>query len=199
MTGRIEVLSMDDAAGCIRAEDGARVSFRVSEITFGDATHLAVGQLVTFDMERGTSPRAFNIRIEKHHYNGHEKDKLWQSIRYLDFDQTGNVRKYKFERLTPGGEAFKRLSVPTCIVLKHRIGIQDGPMLCLRLVMAELDDSDATEQAPFRRLLTDHDMLCHLASRPVPRRSVFGRRPGAANTLPPTHAWRGTGPRYPVA
>jgi cold shock CspA family protein len=196
VTGRIEALSTDDAAGSIRAEDGVQVHFRVSEVTFGDTSAMAVGQLVTFDMERGKSPKAFNIRVEKQHYKGHEKDKLWQAIRYVGFEQTGNVRKYNFERLTPREETIRAVvSVDMALFLKHHIGIQDGPMLCLRLVMAELDSSNASGEAPFRRSLTDHDMQYHLASRPTPEKKRFGRRPGPANTLPPTHAWRGNGPR----
>jgi hypothetical protein len=195
VTGRIEAISTDHAAGSIRAEDGVKVSFRVSEVTSGDPSSMAVGQLVTFDMERGKSPRAFNIRVDKHHYKGHEKDKLWQAIRYMGFEQAGNVRTYNFERLVPRGEAVKAIvSADLSLFLKYHVGIQDGPMLCLRLVMAELDDSSALGLSPFRRCLTDHDMQCHLASRRLPEKKRFGRRTGSP-TLPPTHSWRGVGPR----
>ncbi len=196
MIGRIEALSVDDEAGCIQAEDGVKVSFRVSEVAFGDPSDMAVGQLVTFDMERGKAPRAFNIRVEKRHYKGQEKDKLWQAFRYMGFEQAGNVREYSFERLSPREEAVKAVvSVDLALFLKHHVGLQDGPMLCMRLVMAELDGSKATDETPFRRSLTDHDMQYHLASRPVAEKKRFARRAGAANTLPATHAWRGTGPR----
>jgi cold shock CspA family protein len=195
MTGRIELLSTDDSAGYIRAEDGVKVSFRVSEVKLRDATDLAVGQMVTFDMERSQAPRAFNIRVEKRHYNAHEKDKLWQAIRYVGFEQTGNIRLYKFERQVPREEAVSAIvSADMALFLKHKIGIQDGPMLCLRLVVAEIEGTNASEDAPYRRSLTDHDMLCHLAARRAPEKR-FGRRPGRTTTLPPTHAWRGTGPR----
>jgi hypothetical protein len=196
VTGRIEALSTDDAAGWIRAEDGVKASFRLSEVELSDAPYMAVGQLVTFDMERGKSPRAFNIRLEKHHYKGHEKERLWQSIRYMGFEQAGNVRAYNFQRVLPREEIVKAVvSADLSLFLKHRIGIQEGPMLCLRLVMAELESSHATMQSPFQRALTDHDMLYHLASRPSAEKKRFGRRPGPATTLPQTHAWRGTGPR----
>jgi hypothetical protein len=173
-----------------------KVSFRMSEVLCDDASDMVVGRLVTFDMERGKSPRAFNIRIEKRHYNGHEKDRHWQSIRYLDYDQTGNIRDFKFERRSQGGEAISAIvSADLSLFSRHKIGIQDGPMLCLRLVMAELDGSNATGQSPFRRSLTDHDMLYHLASRPVADKKRFGRRATPASSLPPNHSWRGTGPR----
>jgi cold shock CspA family protein len=195
MTGRIELLSTTDSAGYIRAEDGAKVSFRVTEVKVRDATDLAVGQMVTFDLELSQSPRAFNIRVEKRHYNAHEKDKLWQAIRYVGFEQEGNIRSYKFERQIPREEAVSAVvNADMALFLKHKIGLQDGPMLCLRLVVAEIDGSTGTDQTPYRRSLTDHDMLCHLASRRAPEKR-FGRRPGRTTTLPPTHAWRGTGPR----
>lgn len=197
MTGKIESLGTEDGAGIIRAEDGVKVSFRMSEIVFGDhATDVAVGQLVTFDMERGRFPRAFNIHVENRSYRGQEKDKLWQSIRYLDYTQAGNIREYKFERRSQDGETVSAIvSADLSLFSRHKVGIQDGPMLCLKLVMAELENSNATSDSPFRRSLTDHDLLYHLASKPVPEKKRFGRRSPASASLPQNHSWRGTGPR----
>jgi cold shock CspA family protein len=196
VTGRIEALSTTDAAGQIRAEDGVKVSFRISEVSCDDASDMVVGQLVTFDMERGKCPRAFNIRVEKRHYKGQEKDRHWQSIRYLDYDQSGNIREFKFVRHSPDGVAISAIiSADLSLFSRHSIGIQDGPMLCLRVVMAELDGSNATGQSPFRRSLTDHDMLYHLASRPEAEKKRFGRRTIPGTPLRANHSWRAATPR----
>jgi cold shock CspA family protein len=197
VTGKIEVLGTDGRAGLIRAEDGVKVSFRMSEVAFeDDASDVAAGQRVTFDMERGRVPRAFNIHVENRHYRGQERDKLWQSIRYLDYNQSGNIRDFQFERHVPNGGVVRAIvSADLSLFSEHKVGIQDGPMLCLRLVMAELESSNATEESPFRRSLTDQDMLYHLASRRVPEKKRFGRRPTASTSFPPNHGWRGTAQR----
>ena len=194
MTGKIEVLCAHNNAGSIRSIDGVLVRFHLSEVVSGDASDMAVGHNVTFDMERGGSPRAFNIRMEKRRTRDHDHEKLWQAIRYVDFDQNGNVREYKFERVSVNGESVGAIvSADVSLFSKHHVGIQDGPMLCLRLVMAEIDGSSATGQSPFRRSLTDQDMIYHL-SKVTPPKKRYSRRP-TTSSFPSAHAWRGTAPR----
>lgn len=196
MTGRIEVLDTESTPGFIRAEDGVVVHFRLSEVATRYARDLAVGQLVTFDMENGNPPKAFNIKIEKRHYTSHGVEKRPQPVRYLGFEQMGNVRAYKFERLSPGGERqTATVSTDLALFLAHHIGLQDGPALCLRLVTAELDGIDPDSRLPFQRLLTDADMLAHLASRPVAAKRSHTIRTNFANSSAGKHVWRGSGPR----
>jgi cold shock CspA family protein len=194
MTGRIEVLDTEDTPGLIRSEDGAVVHFRLSAVVVRHAEDLAVGQLVTFDLERGSPPRAFNIKTEKRHYTTPAAEKRQQPIRYLGFDQIGNVRAYKFERHSPGGETqTATVSTDLALFLTHRVGLQDGPALCLRLVTAELDGACAGGRVPFQRSLTDADMLAHLASRPVAEKKNRTTRTNLANSYAGKHLWRGSG------
>lgn len=180
MTGRIEALSRKDAEGAIRAEGGATVHFRLSEVALRDAADLAVGQLVTFDVERGDPPNAFNIFAKRQQNSSKEMERRQEALRYLGFEQTGNVRSYKFERLSPSGETDRAVvSADLSLFHRHEVGIQEGPTLCLRLVTAELDGfntTNATGDSPFQRSLTDHDMLNHLAACAVRRRKGSPRR-----------------------
>jgi cold shock CspA family protein len=196
MTGRIEVLDTDGTPGFIRSEEGGVVHFRLSDVAVRHAVDLAVGQLVTFEMERGNPPKAFNIKIEKRHYTSHGVEKRPQPVRYLGFEQTGNIRAYQFERLSPGGEKqTATLSADLTLFLTHNVGLQDGPALCLGLVAAELDVADSDSRVPYQRSLTDADMLAHLASRPVTERKNRSIRSNLANTNAGKHVWRGSGPR----
>jgi hypothetical protein len=172
------------------------VHFQLSQVAVRHAGDLAVGQLVTFEMEKGNPPKAFNIKIEKRHYTTHGAEKRQQPVRYLGFEQTGNVRAYKFERLSPGGEKqTATVSTDLALFLTHHIGLQDGPVLCLRLVTAELDGIDSDSRLPFQRSLTDADMLAHLASRPTAEKRSRSIRSNLANVNAGKHVWRGTGPR----
>jgi cold shock CspA family protein len=196
MTGRIEVLDTEGTPGFIRSEEGMVVHFQLSQVAVRHAGDLAVGQLVTFEMEKGNPPKAFNIKIEKRHYTTHGAEKRQQPVRYLGFEQTGNVRAYKFERLSPGGEKqTATVSTDLALFLTHHIGLQDGPVLCLRLVTAELDGIDSDSRLPFQRSLTDADMLAHLASRPTAEKRSRSIRSNLANVNAGKHVWRGTGPR----
>lgn len=54
-------------------------------------------------------------------------------LRYLGFDQTLNRRTYRFEGLTKGEPSVRYvITADLGMFLKHRIGIQDGPGLCVR-------------------------------------------------------------------
>jgi cold shock CspA family protein len=196
MTGRIEVLDTDNRPGFIRSEDGALVQFRLSEVTARQGNDLVVGQLVTFDVEQGNPPKAFSIKIEKRHYTSHGAEKRQQPVRYNGFEQSGNIRAYKFERLSPEGETQTAVvSTDLALFLKHRIGIQDGPALCLRLVTTEMNDARIDTQQPYLRTLTDEDMRAHTASRVVPEKRKHTTRANAANARARRHSWGSSGPR----
>jgi len=98
-------------------------------------------------------------------------------LRYMGFRQSGPMREYRFERLQPG-HPIETLMVSADMALfrKHRVGIQEGPGICLR----------ALETAPvpvgLAQALTDQHMLAYLATRPAarpkPRHFPPPRRPG---------------------
>jgi cold shock CspA family protein len=197
MTGRIEALGSETSPGFIKAENDVIAFFNASDVSPRGAKDLAVGQLVTFDLEKGDSWPAVNISVERQHYGSHGAEKIQRSVRYMGFKQTGNIRAYEFERLSPeGATQTATVSTDLALFLKHHVRIQDGPALCLRLAMAELDVDNADGWSPIKRSLTDQDMQVHLPQRATtPKKRLGGRRP-APNPNVGKH-WRGTGPRVP--
>ena len=176
MTGRIKILSNGSESGVIKAEDGINVHFDATAVLAYDVTNLAVGQLVSYDLSDGSSPKALNVCVQKAHHLPNAEEKRLQTIRlrYAGFEQTGNIRVYRFERISPG-EDTETFVVNTDMTLftKHRVGIQEGPALCLRLMLAELDAAGGVSPAGLQCSLTDRDMLAYLATRPAP-----GSKPG---------------------
>jgi cold shock CspA family protein len=181
--------------GFIKAENGISALFYASQVPSQDAKGLAVGQLVTFDIETGHPPQAVNISVEKKHYTPHGTEKRPQSIRYVGFQQQGNIRAYRFERPSSSGEVQTAVvSSDLALFVTHHVGLQDGPALCQRLAAAELDRMGPDEQAPVERSITKQDLLAHLADRATPAK----KRPGGWSTSAGARAtnspWRGTKP-----
>jgi cold shock CspA family protein len=179
MTGKINMLSSENASGFIMAENGLRVHFDSSAVLAYDAACLEVGQLVTFDLMNGHDRKAVNVCVHKQNITplAAEKRRENPSLRYMGFEQTDSIRAYMFERVSPG-ETTRGYLVTTDLALfvKHHVGIQEGPALCLRLLMEELAAADEAAQPPWRRSLTDEDMLAHVASRPSPKTRPGPRR-----------------------
>ena len=196
MTGRVEVLSTLGMPGFIKSENGISAFFYASQVPSQDAKGLAVGQLVTFEIETGTPPHAVNISVEKKHYTPHGTEKRPQSIRYVGFEQQGNVRVYRFERPSSSGEMQTAVvSSDLALFTAHHVGLQDGPALCQRLAVAELDRLSPETQAPVQRSITKQDLLAHLADRAAPPKKRPGGWSTSATARAVGHAWRGTKPR----
>ncbi len=190
MTGRIKNLNVGSGAGFIESENGLRFHFDSCAVLAYDVTYLAVGQLVTFDLEAGGNPKAVNICLQRSHQAAHPEGKKKETtLRYVGFDQTKGIRTYRFER-TSMGEETETFAVTTDMALftKHRIGIQEGPALCLHVLVAGLE----TPPASGPRLecsLTEEHMLTYLASKPVPgSRPHHKRIPRAAAAAAAPHA-----------
>lgn len=175
MNGRIEVLSTENSPGLIKAENGVSARFSASEVAAHDTKGLAIGQLVTFDLEKGDPPKAVNISIERQHYIlSHGAGKRPQSFRYLGFEQNGNIRVYRFERFSADADAQTAVvTIDLDLFVKHRVGIQDGPALCLELVTAEYDAAGPEAQT-LQRSLTDQDMRVYLAAHAPPEKRRYG-------------------------
>jgi cold shock CspA family protein len=172
MTGRIKNLNTGNASGFIKAENGSSVRFHSSAVLAYDINSLALGQLVTFDLDGGNYPKAVNVCVHNEHQVGHAPKKRPETIplRYMGFEQKESIRAYRFQRITPGEETKAFIvTIDLALFTKHHVSIQEGPALCLHLLMVELDAAIAAQQPPFERSLTDQDMLAHLASRPVPK------------------------------
>jgi hypothetical protein len=179
MTGIIKSLDSVSASGVITAEDGLIVSFCPSAMLAYDVPILAIGQVVSFDLEGGRCPKALNVCVRRapQVLNAHEKRLEMTRLRYMGFEQVGSIRSYRFERFAPG-EQKTTFTVNTDLALftKHHVGIQEGPALCLHLLAAELDLAGAAARTLFQCSLTDREILAHLASRPVPRAKHGSKR-----------------------
>jgi cold shock CspA family protein len=187
MTGRIKTLSNETASGVIRTENGMSVPFDSAAILAYDATCLAVGQLVTFEVETGSRAKAFNICVQKSQAVASVPDKRVEimRVRFAGFDQTDSIRTYRFE-LIANGEETKTFAVTADLSLfrKHRIGIQEGPALCLKVLLSELENLTPEEEVT-HWALTDQNMLDHLASRPVPGKKPGPRRTARSSSMAP--------------
>ncbi len=172
MTGRIKSLDVASGSGVISAEDGSIVGFCPSAVLAYDIPTLAIGQAVSFDREDGRCPKALNIYVQwvSQTVNAKEKRSQITRLRYIGLEHRGNIRAYLFERLT-AGEKKRTFAVDADLALfaKHHVGMQEGPALCLHLLVDELDAEDTLVRTLFKSSLSDREMLAHLASRPTPR------------------------------
>ncbi len=186
MTGTIKSVDSASASGVITAEDGLMVGFCPSSVPAYGVPILAIGQVVSFDLEGGRRPKALNVCVQPapRDLTAPEKRQETTRLRYLGFEHRGNMRAYLFEGLTPGSEK-RTFTVDADLTLftRHHVGIQEGPALCLHLLAAELEVGGAAARTSSQCSLTDREMLAHLASRPVPR-----AKHGPKSTLPESGA-----------
>jgi hypothetical protein len=178
MTGRIRSLSPGNGSGLIAGDNGVSAHFLSSAVLEYDVTCLAVGQMVTFDLEADSASMAVNVCVQRQHRispltPGKHPETF--PLRYVGFRQAGCEREYRFERIRPG-EHTETLVVTVDMGLfqKHRVGIQEGPGLCLRAL------ETGVAATVLRQALTDQHMLAYLASRPAPR-------PKPRHIPPPRH------------
>jgi cold shock CspA family protein len=179
MTGRIGTLGDGNTSGIITAEDGQAVPFDATAVLAFDASSLAVGQLVTFEVSTGRHAKAANVYVTR---STDERHKDGLHPRYVGFEQTGSIRAYRFEVMTPGRQT-RTFIVDSDLTLfaRHHVGIQEGPTLCLHCLQEGLDADGTLSQPLAHCALTDRHMLAHLASRPAPRaRPGFKRAPNAS-------------------
>src|SRR5215472_5589387 len=176
MTGSIKNLNPVNRSGFIKAEDGQTVYFAASAVWEHDYPFLSVGQAVSFDLLNGQRPRAINVHLYEslHVQLQPKKPDGPVGLRFVGFDQANSIRTFHFQALIAGKET-RDYSVTADVTLfgKHHVGIQEGPALCSRLVMAELATSFA-ETASLA--LTEKDILVHVESRRVSKRRVPKRK-----------------------
>ena len=174
MTGRIRRLANGNETGSIQAEGGLNVSFDHSAVLAYDLDHLAVGQMVTFELDNGTPSIAVNILSITSRSGQRRREP--DCLRYTGFEQSGSIRIFRFEQIVPGEE--RKVFLVTAdldLFTKHHIGLQEGPALCLRLLTTD-SDAPAQNGPQLRCSLSDRDMLAHIARRPAPRKRTQPRR-----------------------
>jgi hypothetical protein len=98
------------------------------------------------------------------------------TLRYFGFDQRENTRSYVFQYIIPGAKPRPIVvSAEIPLLVKYHVRIQDGPALCLHMLMAEVQGFDFSQIGTLRRLLTVQDLLVFVASHPQPT-EVKGKR-----------------------
>jgi hypothetical protein len=163
MTGRIEKLATPETPGRIATNSGP-TQFRFTyRQTIGSSKGLTVGQLVSFQLEKGTADFAVEVRPEESAGSLAGAGNKPYEIRYQGFEQTHNIRFFKFQ-VWRSGEENKEAVVTADLALfrKHDIGIQEGPGISLRLLEAEFQASGAIDGIAWTRTVSDKDMLAHL-------------------------------------
>ena len=114
---------------------------------------------------------------------GPQKPRVGAALRYAGFDQTGNVRSYLFQRVVVGEESsLIVVAAEIPLLVKHHVRIQDGPALCLQVLLLEMQSGESSEPPVSLHALTDTDILTYLATRPQPAPSVKGKREKPASS-----------------
>ena len=93
-------------------------------------------------------------------------------LRYMGFDQTENIRSYRFDSIAKG-EPVGHFIVSADLVLfrKHRVGIQEGPTLSRQRLACDLEGV-----CPSCHQLTENDLLDFVSARSMAQASKAGSR-----------------------
>ena len=189
MTGTIVGLVGNTRTGTIRSHDGSRLGFSAAGV-LGDFDTLAVGHLVSFEVDR-VPPRHTAVRVFREPLGEHRSGKKLDTspdLRYAGFQEAESIRSYCFEAVASGHPVQRFIvTVDWALLLKHHIGIQEVPALCLRKLAADLK---APQDAGSHQL-DDDDLFAYASSlaaageRKRAKHSFRGRRgsppPGPTN------------------
>jgi cold shock CspA family protein len=169
VNGKITEFSRKGSSGAIQSDDGEHLHFDVTAVLAYDVAALAPGQIVSFEPDGGSPPKAINVSVlppASIHYSD-DRYREMRRIRYVGFDQQKNIRTYRFERFSPG-ELTEHFLVDTDMVLfgQNKVKLQEGPALCLHLLAHALGPEPAIPQNPYS--VTAQHMLAFLASEGEP-------------------------------
>ena len=165
MTGRIEVLAAVNRPGRITSNSGISRFHYTYRSPLGRIDGLTKGRLVSFELEKGSPEMAVNVCPKEACESSRPQIVPPREIRYWGFEQTDNIRTYKFQAWQTGEENQEAIvTVDLSLFHKHGITLQEGPALCLRLVQAELQQPSPGESV-WKRALTDKELLAYLLLR----------------------------------
>ena len=93
-------------------------------------------------------------------------------LRYMGFDQTKNIREYRFDG-TAAGETTTHfvVSADLALFVRYHVGLQEGPALCLQKLAADLE---ALCQLPHE--LTGGDLAAYASARAAAAEQKTGSR-----------------------
>jgi hypothetical protein len=78
-------------------------------------------------------------------------------LRYMGFDQAKNIREYKFDGAAEGKTiAHFVVSADLALFVKHHVGLQEGPSLCLKRLSTNLETLQPVPHELTRGDLADH-------------------------------------------
>lgn len=147
VTGTIVYLTPGGRTGIIREEEnGTQVPFSDTAV-LGDFYTLTIGQRVSFDIETtARDSRAVRVLAIPFRPGLTKRPASPLDLRYVGFEQTGNVRRFHFESAT-SGQASRRyvVSVDLALLVEYHVGVQEAPALCLRKLLDRLAGSPETE------------------------------------------------------
>jgi len=170
MLGTIVRFSKVTNSGAIRSEHGQNYDFDLAGVLSYDVATLAEGKFVHFEAAGRGPLKAINVSLEPPAgvHPGADRYKEITQLRYVGFQHQADRRHFRFERITPGSPT-QHFEVAANLALFHslRIAIQEGPVLCMRLIAAELQAGRKWEDLATCPLTEQH-MRDYLASRPVP-------------------------------
>jgi hypothetical protein len=82
-------------------------------------------------------------------------------LRYMAFDQAKNIREYKFDGAAEGKTiAHFVVSADLALFVKHHVGLQEGPSLCLKRLSTNLE---TLQLVPHE--LTSGDLADHVSAQ----------------------------------
>ena len=189
MLGTITRFSKLNTSGAIRSEEGENFDFDQAGVLTYDAPGLAEGKFVQFQAVGLAPCKAINVSLQPPAavHPGADRYKEIRQLRYVGFLHLENLRHFRFERITPGAPT-QSFEVTANLDLFHtmRIGIQEGPALCMRVIAAELEAGRNWEDLACCPLTQQH-MRDYLASRPVPgaKAPKIPRRPSVYSAPAP--------------
>jgi hypothetical protein len=177
MTGTIVGLAGNAKTGTIRCRDGSRFAFSAAAV-LGDFDVLTVGHMVSFDPDRAQlHPTAVRVFREP---SGPQMTAKQLSdspdLRYTGFRQMASVRGYFFDAVV-GGRPIGHfiVTVDLALLMKHHIGVQEAPALCLHKLAADLKALPGSGHHE----LDDGDLLACASARAASGQRKRARHPFA--------------------
>jgi hypothetical protein len=170
MLGTITRFSKLTTSGAIRSEGGEDFDFNLAGVLTYDVAALAEGKFVHFEAAGRSPSKAINVSLEPPAavHPGADRFKEITQLRYVGFQHLENRRHFRFERITPGAptQCFE-VAANLALFYTLRIAIQEGPVLCMRVIASELEAGRKWEDLASCPLTEQH-MRDYLASRPAP-------------------------------
>ncbi|HYL38485.1 MAG TPA: hypothetical protein VEV17_21385 [Bryobacteraceae bacterium] len=95
---------------------------------------------------------------------------------YVGFEQAKDVREYIFHGIAHGEETrVFVVSTKMALFLEFHLGVQEGPIMCLRTLAAEIEALGAAGAPPLHHIIDERDIRAYMAS-PI----LYGARKAGA-------------------